>query len=234
MNCWLVVPAAGIGTRAGGLIPKQYQLLSGRTLVEHTLERLLQLEPRAIVVALHPNDRDWSRLPLAQNNRIRTVTGGQRRMDSVRLALAALAAEADAEDWVLVHDAARPCVTVADIRRLMSALQDHAVGGLLAVPVQDTVKRVRETHAVVATADRADLWLAQTPQAFRFGLLRQALERADARRDGCTDEAAAVEVLGHSPQVVRGRRDNIKVTDPEDFVLAAAILEAQQRESKGV
>lgn len=234
MNCWLVVPAAGIGTRAGGLIPKQYQPLSGRTLVEHTLERLLQLEPTAIVVAIHPDDRHWQHLPVAQDIRIRTVTGGVRRMDSVRLALAALAAEADAEDWVLVHDAARPCITVADIRRLMSALQDHAVGGLLAVPVRDTVKRVRDTHAVVATEERADLWLAQTPQAFRFGILREALERAGARQEGCTDEAAAVEMLGHLPQVVRGRRDNIKVTDPEDFVLATAILEAQQRESKSV
>ncbi len=234
MNCWIVVPAAGVGARAGGSVPKQYQLLSGRTLVEHTLARLLQLEPDAIVVAIHRDDRHWQQLPMARDSRIRTVTGGEQRADSVRLALAALAAEADAEDWVLVHDAARPCVTTAQIRLLMTALQDHAIGGLLAVPVQDTVKRVRDAHAVVATEDRANLWLAQTPQAFRFGILRQALELASARQGGDTDEAAAVERLGHLPRVVRGRRDNIKVTEPQDFILAEAILDAQHRESEGV
>lgn len=240
MNCWIVVPAAGTGTRVGGSIPKQYQLLSGRPLIEHTLERLLKLEcllkvvPKTIVVAIHPHDYHWQHLPIAQDARIRTVAGGAQRVDSVRLALAALATEADAEDWVLVHDAARPCVTTADITLLMSTLQDNAIGGLLAVPVQDTVKRVGDTHLVVATEDRANLWLAQTPQAFRFGILRQALEHTDARRGACTDEAAAVEKLGYLPQVVRGRRDNIKVTDPEDFFLAAAILASQQRESDGV
>ncbi len=234
MNCWIVVPAAGTGTRVGGLIPKQYQLLSGRPLIEHTLERLLQVVPKALVVAIHPNDSHWQHLPIGQDARIRTVAGGAQRADSVRLALAALATEADAEDWVLVHDAARPCVTTADITLLMTTLQDNAIGGLLAVPVQDTVKRVGDTHLVVATEDRANLWLAQTPQAFRFGILREALEHADARQGACTDEAAAVENLGYLPQVVRGRRDNIKVTEPEDFVVAGAILESQQRESDGV
>lgn len=234
MNCWIVVPAAGIGTRVGGSIPKQYQLLSGRPLIEHTLERLLQVVPKTIVVAIHPSDCHWQHLPIAQDDRIRTVTGGARRTDSVRLALAALATEAGAEDWVLVHDAARPCVTIADITLLMTTLHDNAIGGLLAVPVQDTVKRVSDTHLVVSTENRANLWLAQTPQAFRFGILRQALEHADARQGACTDEAAAVEKLGYQPQVVRGRRDNIKVTEPEDFVVAGAILDSQRKESERV
>ncbi len=234
MNCWIVVPAAGTGTRVGGSIPKQYQLLSGRPLIEHTLERLLQVEPKTIVVAIHPNDCHWQHLHLAQDARIRTVVGGAQRADTVRLALAALASEADAEDWVLVHDAARPCVSTADIRLLMTTLQDNAIGGLLAVPVQDTVKRVGDAHLVIATEDRANLWLAQTPQAFRFGILRRALAHPDARLGACTDEAAAVEQLGYRPQVIRGRRDNIKVTDPEDLFVAAAILASQQEGSDGV
>lgn len=226
---WVVVPAAGVGRRFGGVIPKQYQLLAGKTVMEHSLERLLQLHT-TIVVAVHPDDQQWSRLPIFENDRIRTVHGGQERVDSVRLALECLHREADTEDWVLVHDVARPCVAISDIQQLMSSLQAHSVGGLLATPISDTVKRVADEgqhHHVVTTEPRQPLWLAQTPQMFRYGLLHWSLQTASKQGWQVTDEASAVEQLGYQPLVVEGSRDNIKITRREDLVIAEAILAAQ-------
>lgn len=250
MTCWVVVPAAGTGQRVGGSIPKQYQLLQGRPLIEHTLQRLLAIAPRAIIVAIGENDSHWGHLRITGDTRIRAVAGGAQRADSVRLALNTLAEEAREDDWVLVHDAVRPCVTMDDITLLRTALQNNPVGGLLAVPVNDTVKRLRDAQTSVSAAvdsavvdsavvnsavvdrtiSREGLWLAQTPQLFRFGILRAALENAKTGRCGTTDEAAAVEQLGYHPLVIRGRRDNIKITEPEDFAIAAAILDYQRKE----
>lgn len=222
-----VVPAAGIGRRMGAALPKQYLRLRGRTVLEHTLSRLHGVpEIEALVLALHPEDRYWPTIDTANLARLRTVTGGAERIHSVRLALAALEERADPRDWVLVHDAVRPCVTISDIRHLIQSLRDDPVGGLLAAPVGDTVKRTNADGVVEATLDRSRLWLAATPQMFRFGLLLEALDRALARGHVVTDEAAAVEALGQAVRVVAGRADNVKLTRPEDLRLAEFLLGA--------
>lgn len=231
---WIVVPAAGTGKRFGSVIPKQYQTLAGQTVIEHTLERLLAVNAGVIVVAVHPNDSHWSRLSVFEHPRIRTVHGGAERADSVRLALECLSREAHADDWVLVHDVARPCVRVAEIRHLIDSLVDHPVGGLLAVPASDTVKRVEQDGTIVATEDRSTLWLAQTPQMFRYGLLSWSLKTAARQQWQPTDESQAVERLGHRPRVVEGSRDNIKITRREDLAIAEAIMGFQrQAENNG-
>ena len=157
---WIIVPAAGVGSRFGAPVPKQYQSLAGKTVVEHTLERLLAVNDAIVVVAVHPNDTYWQQLTVFDHPRIRTVHGGKERADSVRLALECLTREAHTDDWILVHDVARPCVRVAEVQHLMQSLEDHRVGGVLAVPVSDTVKRVEQGDDIVGTEDRNKLWLA--------------------------------------------------------------------------
>lgn len=230
---WIVVPAAGTGRRFGGVIPKQYQTLAGKTVIEHTLERLLGVNEAIVVVAVHPEDTHWSRLSIFDHPRIRTVHGGGERADSVRLALECLSREADADDWVLVHDVARPCVRVAEIRHLIATLRDHKVGGVLAVPVSDTVKRVEQADNIAITEDRSKLWLAQTPQMFRYGLLSWSLKTAVRQQWQPTDESQAVERLGHVPQVVEGSRDNLKITRREDLAIAEAVLRYQREMETG-
>ncbi|WP_461482196.1 2-C-methyl-D-erythritol 4-phosphate cytidylyltransferase [Porticoccus sp.] len=232
-DSWIVVPAAGTGSRFGGVIPKQYQSLAGKTVIEHTLARLLSVNDAVVVVAVHPEDTHWPRLPVFDHPRIRTVHGGRERADSVRLALECLSREAHTDDWVLVHDVARPCVRVAEVRHLMATLKDHKVGGVLAVPVSDTVKRVDRGDDIAATEDRSRLWLAQTPQMFRYGLLNWSLKTAVRQQWQPTDESAAVERLGHVPQVVEGSRDNIKITRREDLAIAEAILRFQRESENG-
>lgn len=233
---WVVVPAAGIGTRMGAECPKQYLQLAGKTLLEQTLERLLQLPQLAgILLALHPEDSHWFGLPLSRDKRITVVNGGQERSRSVLNALNHLSLEADAQDWVLVHDAARPCITLGAINELCRQIAGHSVGGLLGVPVGDTLKQIqaptRPGHfqQVVATLDRSLLWQAQTPQAFRCQLLRDCLTQALAQGASITDEASAMELAGYQPLMVEGRGDNIKVTRPEDLVLAELILQRQEQ-----
>ncbi|TNF03981.1 MAG: 2-C-methyl-D-erythritol 4-phosphate cytidylyltransferase [Gammaproteobacteria bacterium] len=225
---WIVVPAAGVGSRFGGALPKQYQSLAGKTVVEHTLERLLAVNDAIVVVAVHPDDKYWTELPVFEHPRIRTVHGGKERADSVRLALECLTREAHTDDWVLVHDVARPCVRVTEIQHLINTLSDHKVGGILAVPVSDTVKRVEQGDNIAGTEDRSKLWLAQTPQMFRYGLLSWSLNTAVRQQWQPTDESAAVERLGHIPQIVEGSRDNIKITRQEDLEIAEAIMKYQQ------
>lgn len=228
MNPWIIVPAAGVGRRFGGDIPKQYQRLQAKTVIEHTLERLLSLHSSAIVVAVHQEDDQWRQLDIFQHPQIRTVQGGNERVDSVRLAMESLHQEAASGDWVLVHDVARPCVQVADIEKLMEQLQAHNVGGILATPVSDTIKRVANSVDIASTEDRSQLWAAQTPQMFRYGLLLNSLQIAREQQRQPTDEAAAIESLGHTPQVVEGSRDNIKITRTEDMAIAEAIMTYQQ------
>ncbi|MEX2327851.1 MAG: 2-C-methyl-D-erythritol 4-phosphate cytidylyltransferase, partial [Pseudomonadales bacterium] len=175
-----------------------------------------------IVLVVAPDDQDFRKV--SGHEPCEIVTGGDTRGESVFNALRHLRLE-DA-DWVMVHDAARPCVRLAEIERLVAAVDDSEVGGLLAVPVIDTIKRVQESK-VIATLDRQGLWLAQTPQMFRYGVLRRAMEKALAADIAVTDEASAVEYLGLVPIVVEGRRDNIKVTTRADLALAAWYLEQQ-------
>ena len=225
---WIIVPAAGVGSRMGTACPKQYLPLAGKTVIENTLERLLALPDIAgIVVALSEDDQYWADLPLARHPAIYRILGGAERCHSVLNALEFLSDKASSDDWVLVHDAARPCVALGNMRELIAAVKDHPVGGILGVPVSDTLKQV-ESKIIQTTADRSLLWHAQTPQIFRFELLRNCLQRALAEDKVITDESSAVEVYGYQPIMVQGRSDNIKITRPEDLAIAAMLLQQQE------
>lgn len=223
---WAVVPAAGTGSRFGSSLPKQYAALLGRPMLSWTLAALLREEDLAgIVVALAEHDEHWQHVDERRDPRVRICRGGERRDASVFAALDALSDVAAATDWVLVHDAARPCLRHDDLQALYQALEGDPVGGLLAVPVSDTLKRDDAGETVVReTVPRDGLWRALTPQMFRYGLLRRALALCHDRSRVVTDEAAAIEGLGLRPRLVRGHADNIKVTNPEDAALAEAIL----------
>ena len=212
---YVVVPAAGTGQRVGSAVPKQYlELNSGQTVLGMTMYKLQLLRPERLVVALHAADTWFDDLHLSGVDR---VVGGENRAASVLSALTAIDARDD--DLILVHDAVRPCVRVADINRLIDLARDHAEGALLATPVIDTLKRVTDQQ-VTATVDRSQLWQAQTPQIFRFELLKRALLAAPA----ATDEASAVEALGILPRICRGRADNLKITTNEDLAMARFIV----------
>jgi 2-C-methyl-D-erythritol 4-phosphate cytidylyltransferase len=223
---WAVVPAAGTGSRFGSSLPKQYAPLLGRPMLAWTLAALLREDSLAgIVVALADADPHWQHIDERGDPRVQTCRGGDRRDVSVANALDALAGVAQDTDWVLVHDAARPCLRHDDLQALYQALAGDPVGGLLAVPVSDTLKRDDAGVPVAReTVPRDGLWRALTPQMFRYGLLRRALALCHDRGRAVTDEAAAIEGLGLRPRLVRGHADNIKVTNPEDATLAAAIL----------
>lgn len=227
MTHWIVVPAAGSGRRFGDGVPKQYLEVRGRPIIVHTLQRLLRSEPAALVVVLAEDDEHWPRLTGVDDARILATVGGAERIDSVLAGLALLAGRAAANDPVLVHDAVRPCVTLADIRALL-AVADHPGGAVLAVPVADTLKKVDAGGLVIATESRVGLWAAQTPQLGRYGALVAALTAARRAGRDVTDEAGALEAAGLQPRVMPGRRDNIKITWPDDLALAAAILAAQE------
>jgi 2-C-methyl-D-erythritol 4-phosphate cytidylyltransferase len=222
-----VVPAAGRGERFGGRQPKQYVSLLGRPVLSWSLGALLAVRSvRAVIVALSEGDRRFARLAEARDPRVRTCRGGARRELSVANALQALRGEARDEDWVMVHDAARPCLQPSDVRRLVATLGDDPVGGLLALPVGDTLKAAGADGRCERTVPREGLWRALTPQVFRYGVLRRALKLNLERERVVTDEASAVEALGLRPRLVTGRADNIKLTLPGDRGMAAAILRA--------
>ncbi len=220
-----LVPAAGIGARFGTATPKQYLPVAGRSLLWHAVAGLLaHPSVERVAVVLHPQDALFDQQPWGEMRaRIAALLcGGAVRAESVRNGLVALRGEVTDQDWVLVHDAARPCLTAAMLQCLFETLDSDAVGGLLAVPVADTLKRGDRDGRIVRTEPREGLWRAQTPQMFRYGLLMRALEGADLA--AITDEASAVEALGLSPRLVQGSERNIKVTYPEDLALAELIL----------
>jgi 2-C-methyl-D-erythritol 4-phosphate cytidylyltransferase len=227
MSLWCVVPAAGKGLRVGGDLPKQYLTLNGQTVMQCTLDRLSLLPTEAIIVPVAPNDNLAATLTFRDAALIRLVEGGAERADSVLAGLNAIAHQASDDDWVLVHDVARPCVRIEDIDLLLGMIAEHSVGGLLANRVRDTMKRGCGDE-VAETIPREDLWHALTPQVFRYGLLRDALQ--SARDDGVavTDEAQAIERRGEKPLLVEGARDNIKITWPEDLQIAEAFLSLQE------
>lgn len=230
---WAVVPAAGAGRRFGGPVPKQYLELRGRCVIEHSLATLL--EHPAIdgcVLALSAEDEWWAETVYASHPAVQRVAGGTERSDSVANALEALSEYADEHDWVLVHDAARPCLTRFDLDRLIAALGDGSAGALLAVQVHDTVKVADAASGdrVLRTVPREQLWRAYTPQAFPLGTLRRALARARDQGSAITDDASAIEQLGLRPLLVSGRSDNLKITRPEDLPLAQFFLEQQQEQ----
>lgn len=230
---WVVIPAAGVGRRMAGIIPKQYLALKGRTVIEWSLAPILaRPEVAAVVIGLAPDDRSFASLSVSRDSRVQTTLGGAERSDSVLNGLRAL--QANDHDWVLVHDAARPCLHAEDVDALINALRDDDVGGLLAAPVADTLKSANANQRVNLTVPRKDLWRALTPQMFRFGVLHRALLQAAAGGVSVTDESAAVERLGLSPKLVAGRNDNIKITVPEDLALAAHILGDHELQPKRV
>lgn len=217
-----VLPAAGIGSRMQADCPKQYLTIGHQTILEHAIHALLR-HPRIsqVIVAISPEDQQFKTLPIAQDPRVQVTEGGQQRADSV---LAGLQLAGNAQ-WVLVHDAARPCLHPDDLERLLAITAHSKVGGILAAPVRDTMKRAQVGQSVIAhTVERQDLWHALTPQLFPLELLKLCLQRALDEGAIVTDEASALEHCGYHPLLVAGRADNIKVTRPEDLALAAFYL----------
>lgn len=220
-----VVPAAGVGKRMGSTVPKQYLKLAGKTVLEHSLARLLAHDAiERVVVAVSPEDQWFASLSLAEDPRVLRVDGGRERADSVLNALAVVTSER-----VLVHDAARPCLAYGDLDALLAAAQQPQ-GAILACRVRDTMKRGNGRGAIAESVSRDELWHALTPQCFVTEELRQALADALAKGLAVTDEASAMELAGVHPLLVEGRADNIKITRPEDLALAGFFLQ-QLKES---
>ncbi|MDE2344804.1 MAG: 2-C-methyl-D-erythritol 4-phosphate cytidylyltransferase [Betaproteobacteria bacterium] len=223
-RCIAILPAGGTGSRFGAVCPKQFTLLLGQPLLVHSIQTLLKdARIQAIHVVVSPEYATSLDCSPWQGRVTLMPCAGQSRAQTVRQALDVLAPALAADDWILVHDAARPCLSESALRRLLDALWSDPVGGLLAVPVADTLKQSGEDGRVSKTVDRSGLWAAQTPQMFRSGILRAALRQADH----LTDESAAVEALGHSPRLVQGDPANIKVTYPEDLLYAQWVLESR-------
>jgi 2-C-methyl-D-erythritol 4-phosphate cytidylyltransferase len=223
---WGIVPAAGVGKRMQADRPKQYLELAGKPVIEQTLSRLLQANVfEAIAVAVSREDPYWPDLAIARHERILTAPGGKERADSVLSALKSIRDKASDTDWVLVHDAARPCITAGDIHHLIACLIHDDVGGILALSSHDTLKNVQDGR-IAGTLDRNHIWRALTPQMFRYGMLKNALEEAEGN-PAITDEASALELKGLRPKIVEGRPDNIKITRPEDLPLAQFYMEQQ-------
>jgi len=228
-----VVPAAGGGSRMRADRPKQYLSLLGRPILSRTLDRLGSFPSlRGMVVGIAADDVYWPTLSGPIPKLLDTYVGGAERADTVLNGLRVLAVHARPDDWVLVHDAARPCVRHADIQALLMAIAGHADGGLLAQPICDTVKRADHNGCVEETVSRAGLWRAQTPQAFRLEALTAALEKAGRDGVAITDEASAMEYDGARPRLVHGHADNIKITVPGDLALAELYVREQEREQQ--
>jgi 2-C-methyl-D-erythritol 4-phosphate cytidylyltransferase len=231
VSIFALIPAAGSGTRVASDAPKQYLPLAGRTMLWHAVRAVCVPRVETVFVVLAPGDRafaaqDWS----AFHGRLEPLyCGGETRRDSVYNGLVAAMGAIEADDWMLVHDAARPCLPRKDLENLMRETESDAVGGILGLPIAETVKQAADNR-IQSTEDRSKLWLAQTPQMFRAGLLAEALQRA---RGTPTDEAAAVEQMGLKPRLVTGSRENLKVTWPEDLAIAESILQLRSTSERG-
>lgn len=226
----VIIPAAGVGNRMANVLPKQYIPLGGKPMISHSIQVFFN-HPRiaGIHVALNPEDDFWRSLTLEPESRLHLhYTGGATRAETVLNTLNAIEPNLQADDWILVHDAARPGLTHTLLDGLMSRLENDAVGGLLALPVADTLKKSAADNQVEKTISRADLWQAQTPQMFRFFTLKNALSQFGA---SVTDEAEAIEALGLKPRLVQGELRNLKVTYPQDLALLEALFTAEK--SKG-
>lgn len=222
----VIIPAAGIGTRMLNVLPKQYLPLAGKPIIAHIIQTFIDHPNIATIhLALNPQDSFWQNVSVAADTRLHIhYTGGESRAETVLNTLSAM--QVDAEDWVLVHDAARPGLSVSSLNRLLEALANDDVGGLLALPVADTIKKSNEMNVVNETISRQNLWQAQTPQMFRYTMLKQALSEYDGLP---TDEAEAIEALGLSPKLIHGELRNLKVTYPEDLALLEMIVEQSGR-----
>jgi 2-C-methyl-D-erythritol 4-phosphate cytidylyltransferase len=228
---WLVLPAAGSSRRMGvSEKRKQYLQLAGRYVIDWALDPFLTHPGcRGAMVVLSAGDVYWSSTQHASNPLVSVAQGGSERAHSVLAGLDALRLRAQPRDWVLVHDAARPCLARGDLDRLLTELRDDDVGGLLAAPLVDTLKRSDEEGRVAETVPRTSLWRALTPQMFRYDSLQEALRGALAANVAATDEAQAIEMRGLSPKLIAGDPDNLKITTPSDFNRALRILSARAR-----
>lgn len=222
---WAIVPAAGSGSRMAADVPKQYLKILGKTILEHTVERLAS-HPQitGVVVAIAPDDKYWDSLSFNTNKPVVKTLGGAERCHSVKNALYEVTRHAKDQDWVLVHDAARPCLRHEDLDKLFKQLSQHMVGGLLGYPVKDTMKRADDKQRVAETVDRSHLWHALTPQMFRLHLIKKVLNESIQKGVVVTDESSAMEQAGYQPKLVEGHADNIKITTPEDLAVAEALL----------
>ena len=235
-NYWAIVPAAGTGQRFGSQLAKQFQTIGDKMVADHSLGRLLTIPAiKKILVPCDTSHSHWIQVQSSGDQRVELIDGGAERVHSVLCGLRSLADSAKSDDWVLVHDMARPCITSADIHKLMEQLKNHPVGGILATPVSDTLKKIQSTDmgqvaAIQETLDRRDCFAAQTPQMFRYGLLVRALETMLQEQQLPTDEASAIEYIGEQAMIVEGRSDNIKITHPQDLVIAQAIMGYQETE----
>lgn len=219
-----VVPAAGVGKRMKAAIPKQYLPLVGKTVLEHTLTRLDEMPfVSCIVISLGEQDEWWSGLELKLSKPLYRVNGGAERVHSVANAVENVVSESRS-DWILVHDAARPCVQQKDVERLLLEASGHTCGGILGVPVRDTMKQMNADGEIDRTLDRSKMWHALTPQLFKSELLHQALQSGLQYPEQITDEASALEAMGYHPLLVEGSADNLKITRPEDLALAEFYL----------
>lgn len=228
---WAIVPAAGIGARMLSDRPKQYLRLDDKLVIEHTLHRLASHPKVAgLIVAIAENDPYWPTLTFDLKCPLYQVTGGAERADSVFNAIQKLSTLRKDNPWVLVHDAARPCLRHKDIDQMIAELTNHDVGGILGIPVNDTVKRVSAGHEITETVCRQGLWRASTPQMFRLQTLKDALQGAKQQQLTVTDEASAIELSGLKPMMVEGHSDNIKITVPQDLALASLFLQLQAKE----
>ena len=223
---WVVIPAAGIGKRMGVDIPKQYITVCDKAIIEHTVEKFTSRNDlQGILVALSNSDQHWSTLELSKNNKITTVTGGEERYKSVYNALCSLKNKADDDDWILVHDAVRPCITTSEIDQFIADL-DHlnGIGGILALPCFETMKKANTNHEIEETIDRKFIWHAQTPQMFRYKKLFLAIEIIMNENIFITDEAMAMELAGYKPMLIQGTHSNIKITDQNDLKYLESFL----------
>lgn len=232
-SVWAVVPAAGSGRRMAAEVPKQYLKLNGVPILEHTLRALLACpDIRGVVVVLDPSDRRADAIPSLSDPRVTTASGGAERADSVLAGLEAITAEAGVKDWVLVHDAARPCISVTTLRALITSCLSEGVGGVMAQASVDTLKHVSDDNRVVETLDRKVIWRAQTPQMFKLTELTSALSSAIASEAAITDESMAMELAGYPVSILEGPSTNIKITVPGDLEIAEIILRRLSEESR--
>ncbi len=226
----VVIPAAGVGKRMESDCPKQYLTINQKTILEHTVSRLLSFENiNKIVIALGEEDEYFSHLPIAEHPKVSTVIGGEERVDSVLAGLRAL--DQSVYEWVLVHDAARPCVSVEDIKQLVASCLERNAGGLLGYPVRDTMKKASSEDKVLCTVERTEMWHALTPQMYPLKELISAIDHGLATGVAITDESSAIEAHNGTSFMIEGRSDNIKITRPTDLAMAQLILTYQEEQS---
>ncbi len=225
LGYWVVIPAAGIGHRFNQERPKQYYVVHHKAILQHTVDLFLAQDwIQGIVVAIADQDLYIKQLPLYQHPRVLRVKGGITRAQSVLHALHHLQPRAKADDWILVHDAVRPCLNACDLLALRRQLSQDPIGGILATPATDTLKRVNSQQHIQQTLNREEIWLAQTPQMFRFDLLLKALVQAEQAKINMTDEASAVEALGFCPRIVHAQFPNPKLTYAADLATIESLL----------